>query len=314
MSQLSTISAAPESAPSPAGATSALATFFHISRFHIIFIAAMASLTFSWVFTGAHLAVIPLLVAFDWFLVNLLNRVVDLAEDQLNGVVGTGFVARHAVGLTRLCWALMLGSLPLVHLFLPGLLPYRLVFHLIGVAYNYHIVPSPRGMTRFKELYFFKNFSSGVLFLLSGIVYPLAAVGMLWAVPVAKLVLLMIFFLLMDLTYEIFYDLRDLPGDKAVGVPTFPVIHGEQGARRIIVGLLVGAAVVLLAGYAAGSLEFKEVVMVAAVIQQGIFYAVKVPKGLTQADCVFVTYLGAAQLLSYNLWVWAGLPLEPTWF
>jgi 4-hydroxybenzoate polyprenyltransferase len=290
----------------------AWATFFHISRFHIIVIAAAAALTFGWVFSGHHDPVIPLIVGIDWFLVNLLNRVVDLAEDQLNGVVGTGFVDRHAKGLTALCWAVMLVSFPVVHLLYPALLPYRAVFHLIGLAYNYRVIPRPGGLTRFKEMYFFKNFASGVLFILSGIVYPTAAAGVLSSTPKLELLLLIGFFLCMDLTYEILYDLRDLPGDQAVGVPTFPVVHGERGARNIIIGLLILAAALLLSGYAAGALKFQEVVMVAAVIQQAIFYRVKVPRGLTQRDCVFVTYLGAAQLLSYNLWIVAGLPLDLT--
>lgn len=292
----------------------AWATFFHISRFHIIVIAACASLTFSWIFTGEHNLIIPLLVGFDWFLVNLMNRVVDLAEDQLNAVEGTGFVARNARALTWLCGGLMVASFPLVYLLYPELTGYRLVFHLIGLAYNYKIIPWPGGLTRFKELYFFKNFGSAVLFILSGIVYPVAAANMIGAVPLDKLLLMIGFFLCMDLTYEIFYDLRDLPGDTALGVPTFPVAHGEQGAYRIVVGLLIGAAALLIGGYAYGALAFKEVVMVAAVIQQAIYFQVKVKKGLTQADCVFVTYLGAIQLVSYNLWIWAGLPLDLTAF
>ncbi|MFM7204560.1 MAG: UbiA family prenyltransferase [Myxococcota bacterium] len=300
----------PTSMPAPAPAPGGLATFFHISRFHIILIAACASLTFSWVFSGQHLYGIPLIVAVDWFLVNLLNRVVDLAEDQTNGVVGTSFVAQHARGLTWLCLGVMFLSFPVVQAFYPMLMETRLLFHLIGLGYNYRFIPSFKGLTRFKELYFFKNFASGVLFILSGIVYPVMAAGVWEQVPSGKLWLLMGFFLAMDLTYEILYDLRDLPGDRAEGVPTFPVVHGEKVARAIVVALLGLAAALLLGGYAAHSLAFQEVIMVAAVIQQGLFVALKVPKGLKQTDCVFITYLGAAQLLSYNVWIWLGLPLS----
>lgn len=285
-----------------------LSAFFHVSRFHIIVIASCASLTFSFVFGGQHLYGVPLICGFDWFLVNLLNRVVDLQEDQLNGVVGVGFVQQHAVGLTRLCLGLLVLSFPLMQWLYPSLLMPRLLFHLIGLGYNYKLVPSPSGMTRFKELYFFKNFMSGVLFILSGIVYPVVAAGLWGEVPLVKLLILMGFFLAMDLTYEIFYDLRDLPGDRAQGIPTFPVVHGEAAARGIILALLAAAAALSLGGWAAGALELKEGVMVAAVIQQGTFYRLRVHRGLTQSDCVGVTYLGAAQLLSYNIWIWLGLP------
>lgn len=289
---------------------SPLATFLHISRFHIIVIAACASLTFSWVFSRAHLYAIPLIVAIDWFLVNLLNRVVDLAEDELNGVVGVGFVARNARALTWTCLAVMVLSFPLVHFVYPTLFLARVVFHVIGLGYNYRFIPSLKGLTRFKEMYFFKNFMSGVLFILSGILYPVIAAGVLESTEPVRLLLLMGFFLAMDLTYEIFYDLRDLEGDRALNVPTFPVAHGAKVAERIVIGLLIGAALLLVGGFIAGHLLFHEVIMVAAVIQQALFFRWKVPQGLTQADCVFVTWLGAAQLMSYNIWIWLGLPLE----
>lgn len=289
---------------------SAWATFMHVSRFHIIFIAAAASLTFSWVFSGQFYYGIPFLVGVDWFLVNLMNRVVDLAEDQLNGVVGVGFVARHARTLTWLCLGIMLVSFPVVWVLYPLLLVPRVIFHVIGLGYNYRFVPSFGGFTRFKEAYFFKNFMSGVLFILSGIVYPVMAAGVLESTPFPKLIILIAFFLAMDLTYEIMYDLRDLEGDKAVGVPTFPVVHGEAVARHIILGLLGFAGGILIAGYARGYLRFCEGLMIAAVIQQCLFYRFKVLKGLTQADCVFITWMGAAQLMSFNLWIWLGLPYE----
>ena len=284
-----------------------------VSRIHIVVIAAMAALTFSWILTGHQYAALPFIVGFDWFLVNLLNRVVDLDEDALNGVVGTSFVDAHAKVISWVGWGALAVSFPVVHVFFPRLTPFRVLFHLIGVAYNYRIIPSPSGLRRFKELYFFKNFASGALFLISGILYPLAAESAFAKVTVVRVLLLAGFYLFMDITYEIFYDLRDLEGDRRAGVPTFPVVHGEKGARRLVIAFLIGAALFLLGGYGAGVLRFAEVVMVLAVVQQALFYVKVVPKGLTQTSCIVVTWLGAAQLLSYNLWVWLGLPLEPWW-
>ena len=291
---------------------SPLVTFFHISRFHIIVIAAAASLTFSWVFTGEHNLAVPALVAFDWFLVNILNRVVDLREDRLNNAVGTGFIDQNAKAITIGSWAALFLSFPLLHIFFPALLGWRILFQLIGIAYNYKIIPWPGGFTRFKEIYFFKNFASGVLFLLSGLVYPIVDAGAAELISPTRLALFAVFYLAMDFTYEIFYDLRDLDGDKAEGVPTFPVVHGKTGAHRLVIALLFVAAAALLGGYGLGALVFADVVMVAAVFQQGAYFKWKVTNGLNQDDCVFVTYLGAAQLVSYNLWIWAGLPLDLT--
>ena len=46
-------------------------------------------------------------------------------------------------------------------------MPWRAAVQLIGLAYNYRIVPTPAGLSRLKELYFFKNFGSSVLFVLT---------------------------------------------------------------------------------------------------------------------------------------------------
>ena len=59
-----------------------LALFASVSRLHIVAIAALGTFTFGWLFTGRHLPQLAAITAFDWFLVNLLNRVVDLPEDR----------------------------------------------------------------------------------------------------------------------------------------------------------------------------------------------------------------------------------------
>jgi hypothetical protein len=70
-------------------------TFATISRLHIVAVAALGTFTFGWLFSGAHLWLLSGVCALDWFLVNLLNRVVDLKEDQANQITGTAFVAKH---------------------------------------------------------------------------------------------------------------------------------------------------------------------------------------------------------------------------
>ena len=43
-------------------------------------------------------AIVAAVAALDWFLVNLLNRVVDVPEDRANGIVGTDFASIGATG------------------------------------------------------------------------------------------------------------------------------------------------------------------------------------------------------------------------
>jgi 4-hydroxybenzoate polyprenyltransferase len=206
----------------------------------------------------------------------------------------------------------MLASFVATHLVWPALTPFRIVVQLIGVAYNYKVVPTPRGMSRLKEIYFFKNFGSSVLFVLTCFVYPLAAAGFAKIVPWSTIVVLVLFFVPFELTYEILYDMRDLEGDRAEGVPTYPVVHGMENARRIIDALLVFSIVVLLVGFAIRALGVRELFMVVAPIAQLAFYRPRYRRGLTPRDCIVLTHLGSAQLVMFlvgtTLWLRAGMP------
>ncbi len=100
-----------------------------------------------------------------------------------------------------------------------------------------------------------------------------------------------------------------MAGDRLESVPTFPVVHGERMSKRIVEALLVVSGLALVVGFGMGGLRFREVVLLGGVVQQAIYFEGKFARGFTQADCVFLTYLGAAQVASYNVWVWLGLPL-----
>src|SRR5881628_1339494 len=76
-----------------------IATAVSVGRLHIVAIAALGCFTFGWLFTGHHAWAVTVVCALDWFLVNLLNRVVDVAEDRFNDIPGTDFVARHRRGI-----------------------------------------------------------------------------------------------------------------------------------------------------------------------------------------------------------------------
>ena len=116
------------------------------------------------------------------------------------------------------------------------------------------------------------------------------------------------FFFLFELSYEVIYDLRDAPGDAEAGVLTYPVVHGERGAVRIIDGLIAASVLFLVVGYAAGHLPWRIFVMVLAPLLQLVLYKRALRRGITSADCVGITWLGAALLLAYHLWIVAGLP------
>lgn len=285
-----------------------------ILRLHIIVIAVIAAIVFGWLFTGRYAWEVALLGGVDWLLINLLNRVTDLKEDLANRIRGTERLV-NAGRVVLAVWILILvGSFVVSHLVWPELTPWRVAVQLIGVAYSYRIVPTPRGLKRFKDLYFFKNFMSAMLFVQTVFVYPLAIVDYAVVHPggVAAVVGLAVFFVAFEITYEILYDMRDLEGDRLADVPTYPVVHGLDRSRQIIDALLAGSALVLLGLFLTGVIGARELLMIAAPGVQWFFYRPRYARGLTTGDCIGLTHLGSALLAFYLLgtWIWseAGLP------
>ena len=276
-------------------------------------IAALGTFTFGWLFTGHYPWLLSAVCALDWFVVNLLNRVVDLKEDHANAIVGTDFVARHRRGIMAAGGALLLASLPAVWLVAPAILPLRLGYHALGFAYNWPLLPGKR---RIKQLYFWKNTASACGFMLTVFGYPLvAAAG--WQLDLTHLAaditpltiaLSAGFFFLFELSYEVIYDLRDADGDARAHVRSYPVVHGQRGAVRIIDGLIASSLAFLIVGYGLGQLPWRIFIMGCAPVLQLVVYKRMLRRGINASDCVNLTWMGAGLLFCYHLWVAAGLP------
>jgi len=283
------------------------ATAASISRFHIVSIAFLGTFTFGWLFTGRYLGVLAGICAVDWFVVNLLNRVVDVPEDRENGIRGTDFVARRRGPILVLGGGVLAASLVLNHLWEPALTPFRVAYHALGMAYNWRLLPGKR---RIKELYFFKNAASALGFLITVFAYPLAIHHGAYppGVSTGTLVFVVAFFFLFELSYEAIYDLRDVAGDSTAGVRTYAVVHGTRGAVTIIDVMLVSAVLVLTVGYAVGAVPWRIYVMAFAPICQFFVYKRALHRGITSRDCIALTWLGASLLAVYHLWVVLDLP------
>ncbi|MCB9727929.1 MAG: UbiA family prenyltransferase [Deltaproteobacteria bacterium] len=291
---------------------SAARLFLSVSRFHIVAIAALGTLTFGWLFTGTRPWALAAVCALDWFIVNLLNRVVDLKEDTENAITGVGFVSRNRRAILALGFGALAASLVSVHLVLPQITLLRVAFHTLGFAYNWRLLPGGR---RIKELYFWKNTASATGFVLTVFAYPLAVAG--WGTDHAALApgiqpatiwLSGVFFVCFELSYEVIYDLRDAPGDRLAGVRTYPVVHGERTATRIIDGLIAASLAALVLGYATGLVPWRIACMALAPVINLVWYKRALARGITSRDCIALTWAGAALLVAYHLWVALGLP------
>ncbi|MHB1844122.1 MAG: UbiA family prenyltransferase [Deltaproteobacteria bacterium] len=278
----------------------------HLVRFHIVAIAALAAAVFGWLLGGRFGWMAALVVTVDWFLLNFWNRLADVPEDLRNGVPGAALASRHGRPMFAGAFALLALSLALASPLGLPLLGLRLVFHLGGFAYSYRILS---GWRRLKDLFLVKNLASGGLFLLSVLGYPLVLRPAGHPVVWVEVAFLAAFFLPLELTYELIYDLRDIEGDRAEGIPTLPVTRGVQTTRRWLSCLLAASAGALVVGYAVGQLRLAELVMLAAPLQQWLVLRFSLRGEISGRAAVGLTYLGAAQLLSYIGWVSLGLPL-----
>jgi len=284
-------------------------------RIHIVAIAVAATVTFGYVFRGVYPVELALVCGFDWCIVNLLNRATDVEEDRLNDIVATEYVARHARAIVVGCLVALAGSLVLGALLAPwALTADRAIFHALGLGYSFRIVPTPRGLRRFKDLYVLKNSMSAVMFLLSVAGYPLLGREEPLRTSAAGITAIIAFFFLFEHSFEIIYDLRDLEGDRSVGVPTYPVVHGRVVAASLVHGLCVASIAVLLGARASGLVGTRELLMASAPLAQSAFLRSRGPEHVSRADCIGITYAGALALLVYlagtAAWARAGLPLE----
>ena len=281
-------------------------------RLHITAIAALGVFTFGWLFLGRYPWLITGVCALDWFLVNLANRVVDLPEDEANLITAAGFVAAHRGLILGFFAGVLIVSLIVVHFLNPAITGLRVAGHVLGVCYNWPLLPARR---RLKQIYILKNTASALGFMITVFGYPLATLawgdgphefppGITWA----TVIFAGVFFFLFEISYEVIYDLRDIKGDTLARVRTFPVVHGVKTAVRIIDALTWASVAVLALGYVLNFVPWRICIMASAPIIQFALYKRALKQGITPGFCMGITWLGAALLLVYNLWVLAGLP------
>jgi 4-hydroxybenzoate polyprenyltransferase len=293
--------------------------FASIARLHIVAIGALGTLTFAWALCGVRAADLALLSACDWFVVNLVNRVTDVAEDQKNGVVGADVVARHKARTVAVGVGVGAASLMASIWWAPATLPWRVAFHALGVLYNHRLLPSLRrgpdepARVRLKELLLWKNVASSTGFLLTCFAVPLSSLPVRPEVTTTTIVVTAAFFFFFELGYEVLYDLRDVEGDAAVGVRSWPVVLGPAGGAGVAVGETVLAFLIVVVGFALAQVPWRVAVMGAAPLLQLAIVGPRLPllgrpNRVDSELCIGITWLGVGLLTTYHAWEWLGLP------
>jgi len=286
--------------------------FSGIGRLHITAIAAMGVFTFGWLFSGVYPWLLTAVCALDWYIVNLINRTVDLKEDSVNIVIETDFIDRNRRLLIGVVFMFLLISLVVVHLLNPAITVLRIAFHLLGAFYNWPLLP---GRRRLKQLYFWKNNASAVGFLITVFGYPLATMrwgnglhGFMPGITWGTVVFSAVFFYLFEISYEVIYDLRDLKGDALADIRTYPVVHGERTSVYIVDGLIFSSMAVLAVGYLFDVVPWRIFIMITAPFLQLVVYKHALRRGLSARDCIRITWMGVGMLIIYHIWIMAGLP------
>lgn len=272
----------------------------------------MGAFTFGWLFTGSYPWLIAAVCALDWYTVNLINRVVDVREDSATGVAHTDYVHRNRRRILGTIIFLLFVSLVVVFFLKPAITGLRITCHLLGVLYNWPLLPGKR---RLKQIYFWKNIASGIGFLLTVFGYPLAdayRAGGIQALPPGiswmTVAFTVTFFLLFIQSYELIYDLRDVVGDTMTDVRTYAVVHGERASIHIVNGLILSSIMVLVSGYIISVVPWRIFIMVAAPCIQLILFKRASLRGISAADCIRMTWIGVVLLFTYHVWIIAKLP------
>jgi 4-hydroxybenzoate polyprenyltransferase len=286
--------------------------FASVSRLHIALIAGLGAFTFGWLFTGTYPFLIAAVCALDWYIVNLINRAVDIKEDSASGIAHTEYIRRNRKRILNTTVVILFVSLVAVYFFKPAITPLRIAAHILGAYYNWPLLPGKR---RLKQVYVLKNIASGIGFLLTVFGYPLVDAywgegihglppGISWITVGFSVA----FFFLFIQSYELIYDLRDIPGDTVAGIRTYAVVHGKRTSIYIVNGLIVSSIVVLVSGYVISVVPWRIFIMVAAPCIQLILFKRASVRGISAGDCTRMTWIGVGLLFIYHVWVAAELP------
>lgn len=158
-----------------------------------------------------------------------LNKLTDIAEDQINMPERVNFVGgRRRFILFTALGAYML-SVPLAFLVTPLALPIVFIPLLTNLLYSSRLLP---GVPRLKDIPIMKNLFVAISW---ATVCTLLPASDIFSLPKTAVLLVLYFMLVKVFINTVLYDVRDVKGDREAGIKTIP---GLLGNRKTMVMLL----------------------------------------------------------------------------
>ena len=196
---------------------------------------------------GVSFSILQLFMAASYvFSVHTLNRFVDRQVSGIRGSFREETYARHARLFIFTAFVAMLLSLGLAYLI--GLAPYLMLasVSLVGALYNMRIFPKGWRFRRLRDLPGTKNFFMAAAWALVIAVIPY----MKWPLGVSgDMVVAFLFVFSIVFVRSALSDLIEIQSDRLLGRETIPVVIGEEKTRKLLNGISLFLALLLVLSY-----------------------------------------------------------------
>jgi len=196
---------------------------------------------------GVSFSILQLLMASSYvFSVHTLNRFVDREVSGLRGTFREEAYAKHSRLYVVTAFFSMLLSLGLAYLI--GLLPWLLLalISIVGALYNMRVFPKGWRFGRLRDLPGTKNF-----FMAAAWALVIAAVPyMEWPIEIsADMAVALLFIFSIVFVRSSLSDLIEIQSDRLLGRETIPVVIGEDRTRKLLKGISLILALLLVLSY-----------------------------------------------------------------
>jgi 4-hydroxy-3-methylbut-2-enyl diphosphate reductase len=196
---------------------------------------------------GVSFSILQLFMAASYvFSVHTLNRFVDRQVSGIRGTFREETYARHVRLFIFTAFFAMLLSLGLAYLI--GLVPYLMLasVSLVGALYNMRIFPKGWRFRRLRDLPGTKNLFMAAAWALVIAVIPYVK----WPLDISgDMVVAFLFVFSIVFVRSALSDLIEIQSDRLLGRETIPVVIGEDKTRKLLNGISLFLALLLILSY-----------------------------------------------------------------